>query len=402
MHQHSTHSPPQDADPEAERHSTRLRERIRAAIVDADGLLPFDRFMELALYAPGLGYYVAGAAKFGAAGDFVTAPELSPLFGDCVAVQCAESLQRLQGGDLLEFGAGSGALAVAVLTRLEQLGALPDRYLILEPSPDLQARQQERLSAAVPHLVERCRWLTGLPVDLRGLVLANEVLDAMPVHRFRIGPDGEPLEIFVTERDGTLSEIAAPIRSIGLAAALAAIQDAGFARTPGYSSEINLRAGPWLAAVGDALTAGLVLLIDYGYPAAAYYQPDRTMGTLMCHWRHQAYGDPFRHLGLQDITAHVDFSAVARAGLAAGFVIAGFATQAHFLIGCGIDRFLTIESGAIEDSLNQTQAAKQLLLPSAMGERFKVLGLARGVAGPWCGFSMRDLSDRLLSCHFST
>ena len=386
-------------DPAAARYSARLGELIRAEITAAGGLLPFDRFMDLALYAPGLGYYVAGAVKFGAGGDFVTAPEISPLFGGCVAAQAAEALGRLGGGGVLEFGAGSGALAISVLTGLEDLGALPDRYLILEPSPDLQGRQRALLAARVPHLAGRCAWLTGLPAAFRGVVLANEVLDAMPVHRFRIGVAGEPLEVCVTERDGALTEVAVPVRSPGLAAAVAALQRAGLAQTPGYTSEINLRLRPWCAALGDCLSAGLVLLIDYGYPASAYYQPDRTMGTLMCHWRHQAHGDPYRHLGLQDIGAHVDFSAVAQAALAAGLAVAGFATQAQFLIGCGIDRLMA--DAAVDGAPNQelaldlAQAVKQLLLPTAMGERFKVLGLTRGLTDPWCGFSMRDLRDRL-------
>ncbi|HYN79137.1 MAG TPA: SAM-dependent methyltransferase [Lamprocystis sp. (in: g-proteobacteria)] len=382
-------------DDAATRHTERLTALIREEISAAGGLLPFDRFMDLALYAPGLGYYVAGAAKLGADGDFVTAPELSPLFGACVAAQCAEALQRLNGGDLLEFGAGSGALAVAVLTGLERLNALPGRYLILEPSPDLQARQRDRLRAQVPHLAGRCRWLTALPSELRGVVLANEVLDAMPVHRFRIGPQGVPLEVFVADTDGVLSEVTAPIRSAGLAAAVAALQAKGLARTPGYCSEVNLRLAPWVGALSHCLAAGLVLLIDYGNPVAAYYQPDRTMGTLMCHLRQQAHGDPFSHIGLQDITADVDFSDAAQAARAVGLTLAGFSTQAQFLIGCGIDQWLAAAAGSAQPTLDLVQAVKQLMLPSAMGERFKVLGLSRGVAGPWRGFSTRDLRDRL-------
>ena len=325
----------------------------------------------------------------------MTAPEVSPLFGACVAAQCAEVLQRLGGGDLLEFGAGSGALAVSVLAELERLGALPGRYLILEPSPDLAARQRQRLAAEAPHLAGRCEWLSTLPRGLRGAVLANEVLDAMPVHRFCIGPGGEPLEVFVADRDGSIGEVTAPVRSVGLADAIDTIQAQGLAQAPGFASEINLRIAPWVTALGDCLTAGLALLIDYGNPAAAYYQPDRTMGTLMCHRRHQTHGDPYGHLGLQDITADVDFSAVAQAALAAGLAVAGFATQAQFLIGCGIDELFAQRAGSVEQTLDLTQAVKQLMLPSAMGERFKVLALTRGVAGPWRGFSMRDLRDRL-------
>jgi SAM-dependent MidA family methyltransferase len=371
--------------------SARLAEHIGAEIATAGGLLSFDRFMELALYTPGLGYYVAGAVKLGRHGDFVTAPEISPLFGRCLAAQCAEVLDRLGGGDLLELGAGTGTLAVEVLRALEQLDALPGRYLILEPSPDLQERQRMLIQARIPHLAERCAWLPRLPPTLDGVVLANEVLDAMPVHRFSIRDDGGIDEVFVTERAGVFLEVTAPVRSPGLADAVGALQAEGLAQAPGYGSEINLRLTPWMKALGGMLDAGLVLLVDYGYPRPAYYQPDRTMGTLMCHLRHQAHGDPYTHIGLQDITAHVDFTAVAEAGVAAGFDLAGFTTQAHFLIGCGIDRLLA-ES---PDAFNLTPGAKQLLLPTIMGERFKVMGLTKGIEAALCGFSIRDLSQRL-------
>ena len=373
--------------------SRRLEDRIRAEIRARGGVLAFDRFMELALYAPGLGYYVAGAPKFGPGGDFVTAPELSPLFGRCLAVQCAEVLERLDGGEILEFGAGSGALAVQILLELEALKRLPEGYRILEPSPDLQERQRTAIEAAAPHLLARCDWLTTLPERFAGVVIANEVLDAMPVHRFRIGADGEILEIGVTEADARLVEVAVPPISSGLVEAVSALHMVGLANTPGYESEINLRLAPWLSALSSALERGLVLLIDYGYPCAEYYQPERHMGTLRCHYRHQAHSDPYVHLGLQDITAHVDFTAVAEAGVTAGFEPAGFTTQAHFLIGCGIDRLM--QTASPEAALDQALGAKQLLLPTAMGERFKVLGLAKGVDGPWSGFAMRDLSERL-------
>jgi SAM-dependent MidA family methyltransferase len=387
--------PEADRNSEADQHSERLCALIRAEIAAAGGLLPFSRFMELALYAPGLGYYVAGSAKFGSGGDFVTAPEISPLYGGCIASQAAEVLQRLGGGDILEFGAGNGTLAVQVLTDLQRLESLPRRYLILEPSPDLQMRQRELIAAQLPHLVERCEWLAGLPQGLRGLILANEVLDAMPVHRFAIGHNGEPLEIFVSERDGALTEVAAPVRSVGLGSAVGAIQRAGLAQRPGYRSEVNLNLRPWFAAIGACLETGLVLVIDYGYPASAYYQADRTMGTLMCHWRHRAHANPFSNLGRQDIGAHVDFSAAARAAVQAGLRIAGFATQAQFLIGCGIDRLMTEATGRGVPEPELAQAVKRLLLPATMGERFKVLALSRGVSGPWCGFAMRDLRNRL-------
>ncbi|GAB0149534.1 MULTISPECIES: class I SAM-dependent methyltransferase [unclassified Marichromatium] len=376
----------------AQRISTALSARIDAEIAaSADALLPFDRFMELALYAPGLGYYVAGAPKFGRGGDFITAPEYSPLFGQCLAAQCAEALARLGGGDVLEFGAGSGALASQVITQLAALDRLPERYLILEPSPDLQAAQRERLATLPAPLAARCHWLERLPEGFNGVVIGNEVLDAMPVHRFAIGAAGEVLEVFVTGEDGQFREVQAAARSPGLVEAVEALQAAGLARAPGYGSEINLRLGPWFAALDGALEHALVLLADYGYPRPLYYHPERDMGTLMCHHRHRAHDDPYRHPGLQDITAHVDFSAVAEAATRAGFGLAGFTTQAHFLIGCGIDTLLA----AAPDPLDLAQQAKQLLLPDAMGERFKVIGLTRGLDGPWRGFGERDLGDRL-------
>jgi len=395
MTQHDTRrqppDEPNDTDTFAAEINARLQDRIRAEIAESAGLLPFDRFMELALYAPGLGYYVAGAEKFGPDGDFTTAPELSPLFGRCIANQCAEVLERIPEAEILEFGAGSGALAIQILGRLAEIDALPKRYRILEPSPELRRRQRDRIQQRLPHLIDRCEWLDGLPERIQGIVIANEVLDAMPVHRFRLDDAGEPLEVCVGEREGAFTDVDAPIRSPGLAECIATLQADGFALTPGYASEINLRLAPWLSALSDVLERGLALLIDYGYSRSAYYQPDRSMGTLMCHYRHQAHEDPYRYIGLQDITAHVDFTAVAEAGLGAGFELAGFTTQAHFLIGCGIDQLLS----EAPDALEQTLAAKQLLLPTEMGERFKVMGLDKGMTESWRGFSVRDLSDRL-------
>lgn len=384
-------------DPDALATSRALEARIRSEIAASGGRLGFDRFMELALYAPGLGYYVAGAAKLGPGGDFVTAPETSPLFGACIANQCADVFDSLGGGSILELGAGTGALALAVLERLDTLKALPEQYLILEPSPELAMRQRELIAGKLPEHAGRVRWLDSLPAGHRGIVLANEVIDAMPVHRFRVDDDGEPLEVFVEDRDGAFAEAAERVRSPGLAEAITEIRADGSELAPGYCSEVNLRLAPWLRALAQALERGLTLLVDYGYPRAAYYQADRAMGTLMCHLRHRAHADPYVHPGLQDITAHVDFTAAAEAGADAGFALAGFTTQAHFLIGCGIDALVSAsaESNGGAPDLDLVLGAKQLLLPGAMGERFRVLGLSKGLDGPWCGFSARDLSDRL-------
>jgi SAM-dependent MidA family methyltransferase len=381
-------------------HRAALEAEIRHHIEAAGGRIGFDRFMELALYAPGLGYYVAGAPKLGAEGDFVTAPEISPLFGRCLAQACGEALAALGGGDLLEFGAGSGRLAAELLTTLEaqddRKGPLPNRYLILEPSPDLAALQRVQLARQAPQWIDRCEWLQRLPETFEGVILANEVLDAMPVHRFCIDDDQDVLEMLVTASDSGFSEIRAPA-SPALAAAVAQLQAQGLATEPGFCSELNLRLAPWTQAVAAPLRAGLLLIIDYGYPRAELYQAERHQGTLMCHHRHQSHTDVYSHLGQQDITAHVDFTALAEAGRAAGLDLAGYTTQSSFLIGCGIDQIITKAAGDDPLALMHLSAgAKQLLLPSAMGERFQVLGLSRGLdTTNISGFRVRDLRDRL-------
>ena len=350
--------------------------------------------MELALYAPGLGYYVAGAQKFGAEGDFVTAPEISPLFGRCIARQCREVLDVLGGGDVLELGAGSGALAADLLSALLANSGFSGRYLILEPSPELRARQRALLAERVPVLVDRICWLERLPEAFTGVVLANEVADAMPVHRFRIREDGSAGEVMVGPRGDRWEEQAADPVSPGLEGAVRALQSEGLAVTPGYGSEINLRLRPWIAALAGALRRGLVLVIDYGYPRREYYHPERSEGTLLCHHRHRAHGDPYRYIGLQDITANVDFTALAEAGAEAGLGVAGYTTQAHFLIGCGLDALLA-DAMEGDGGVELILGAKQLVLPSAMGERFCVFALTKGIEGSWRGFSVRDLRGRL-------
>lgn len=377
-------------------HSERLAAAIRARIAAQGGFLPFDQFMELALYAPGLGYYAAGAHKFGAGGDFVTAPELSPLFSRCLAAQCAEVLEDLAGGDILELGAGSGVMAVGILEELQRRGRLPGCYRILEPSPELRARQQATLAAQAPHLLSRVHWLDALPQGLEGLVLANEVLDAMPVHRFRVGADRAIEEIGVRWAGGRWQEGAGPPVSPGLVAAVERLQARGLATAEGYRSEVNLRLSPWMRALSEGLRRGVVLLIDYGYPETEFYLAERTGGTLMCHFRHRVHSDPYWWVGLQDITAHVDFSAVAAGAIAAGFELSGYTTQAHFLLGCGLDRLLAeIDPADTDAHLKAVQAAKRLLLPQHMGERFQVLGLHKGTPRPLCGFGLRDLRERL-------
>lgn len=384
-----------EPDAQARAHSLKLVSLIRDEIAAAGGRIPFDRYMELALYAPGLGYYTAGARKFGGAGDFVTAPEISPLFARCLARQCRQVLEDLGGGVILEVGAGSGVLAADLLLELERLGCLPERYLILDLSPDLQQRQRQTLEQRAGHLVGRVDWLSGFPErPFSGVVIANELLDAMPVHRFRYA---DPLlqEQYVSwtgEQFELLWDAPASADfARQLAAPLARLQG-----VDGFESEINLRAGPWLAELAGSLERGAALLIDYGHSGAEYYHPARNRGTLMCHYRHRAHDDPLVYPGLQDITAHVDFSAIAEAALASGFHVAGYTTQAFFLMGSGLDQLVAeSDPNDAEAHLDLVQGVKRLTLPTEMGERFKVLGLTRGWDGPLTGFAMRDMRDRL-------
>ena len=372
-----------------------MRTLLRDAIAEAGGALPFDRYMELALYAPALGYYVNGRRKFGETGDFITAPEISPLFGRCLARQVSECLTRLEGGSVLEFGAGSGRMASDMLRELAELDCLPDRYLILELSPSLQQIQRETLRATVPELISRVVWLTELPAEpLDTVVVANELLDAMPVHRFRATAAGWQEAVVGVDGDGFAESWMAP-RATGLEPALQRIwpEDSPPA---GYSSEINLRLAPWLKAVGKSMRRGYLLLIDYGYPQHEYYHAERTQGTLICHFRHRAYADPYFLPGLQDMTANVDFTAVATAAVDSGFSLAGYTTQAHFLLDSGLDdMMMASDPSDIQAHLRLAQGVKKLTLPSEMGERFKVMALARGVSDELSGFRARDLRNVL-------
>jgi SAM-dependent MidA family methyltransferase len=377
--------------------SEQLVSRLRHEIESAGGFLPFRRYMELALYAPGLGYYAAGSHKLGAGGDFTTAPETSPLFARCLARQVHEVLACLGGGDVLEFGAGTGALAVEMLAALERLGGLPGRYQILELSPDLRARQQQAVSQLPEALRDRVQWLDALPAagSFTGVMLGNEVLDAMPVEVFSWS--GETvLERGVGWDAGQLVWAEGPAGPELDAAAQRLYEATGRAWPVGYTSERNPEQGPWIAALSGALAGGLILLIDYGYPRAEYYSPERSRGTLMAYYRHRSLDAPFFLPGLTDITAHVDFTAVADAGQAAGLDVLGYTTQAWFLIGAGLDQFF--QEAASDDPREQMALAgqvRQLTLPGEMGERFQVIGLGRGIEGPLVGFTGRDLRSRL-------
>ncbi len=383
-------TPPLSADEAA--HSSAVAALIRAEVRCAGGWLSFERFMALALYAPGLGYYSAGSVKIGAGGDFVTAPELSGLFSRCVAGQCAEVLEG--GGEILELGAGTGRMAAAVLTELGARGRLPQRYAILEVSADLAERQRRRIGALPAALAERVVWLERLPErPVRGVILANEVLDALPCRRFTL-EGGVIRELGVALEGERLIERSAPADA-ALSAEWERLRDQLPAPlADGYVSEIALRVAPWLVGVAGCLERGVALLFDYGLPRAHYYHPQRRTGTLRCHFKHRVHDDPYVNLGVQDITAWVDFTRVAEAALECGLEVAGFATQAAFLLATGIERFIAEADGPVEHA-RRAGEARRLLLPGEMGEAFKVMALTRDFGRPLSGFALQDLRGSL-------
>jgi len=384
------------------RHAARVQELLAAEIAAAAGWISFERFMELALYAPGLGYYSAGARKFGVGGDFTTAPEISVLYGACVARQCADVLRALGTGSIVELGAGSGQLAADILARLEALRQLPAEYRILEVSADLRDRQRRLLGQRLPHLIERVRWLDRPPEEpFDGIVLANEVLDALPVVRFRWYRDRVE-ELGVVIEDGGFGWAPRPASRVLTEACLRlrATQAAAAAgRDPwdeGYVSEYCPRLPAWTQSVTASLRAGAAFWFDYGLPRRQYYLAERHEGTLICHFRQRAHGDPLVHPGLQDITAWVDFTLLAEACRPAGFELAGFTTQAYFLAGAGIDQ--EMRSNAREDETAFARLANQarrLMLPGEMGESFKAMAWLRGIDVALCGFTLQDLRHTL-------
>ena len=370
--------------PEAREHSARVAAHIRQEIHAAGGSIGFERYMERALYAPGLGYYMAGARKLGAEGDFVTAPEISPLFGRTLAHQVREVL-ALAGNEVLEVGAGSGALAASLLCELERLDALPSRYLILELSPDLRRRSRDTLAGRMPHLMERIAWLNQLPPAFRGCILGNEVLDAMPVSLV-CRANGE-----LRERGVTVAEARFAWSARSLPEALVPRIDRSWFPFDGYCSEIQRHAQGFVKTLGDVLARGVALFVDYGFPRREYYHPQRASGTLRCHYRHHAHDDPFFLPGLQDMTSHIDFTAMAQAGAAGGLELLGYANQAQFLINCGITDL--VAHTPAEDPRAYLPLAAQvqkLTSPAEMGELFKVIALGKGVTPTLLGFRSGD------------
>ncbi len=389
MPPHLAHLPPPA--PDAQALSDQLRTLVANEIKAAGGYISFARYMELALYTPGLGYYSAGSRKLGAAGDFVTAPEMSPLFARCLARQLAQ-LHSEGLRAVLEIGAGSGALAVEMLLEMHALGCTPERYWILELSADLRERQKASIALRAPALVARVQWLDVMPDTFDGVIVANEVLDATPAHVVTTCQD-DVLEAFVqwSKDDGSFhwyeTQASEQIRSVVSPLNLPA---------HGYRTEINLTANALVATLTRMLTRGVMLFIDYGFPAHEFYHPQRSAGTLMCHYRHHAHDDPFAFVGLQDITTHVDFTAVATAAADGGATLLGYTSQALFLLNCGITELLSATSASDARAYAPLAAQVQKLTsPAEMGELFKVIALGKRVDTPLRGFARGDKSHTL-------
>ena len=374
---------------EALAHSAQLCELIRRDISAQGNWIPFSHFMEMALYAPGLGYYTAGARKFGQEGDFITAPELSSFFGRTLARQLIEIMQA-SSPHILELGAGSGKLALDVLRELEALGSLPESYSILEISADLRERQQILIREKLPHLAARVFWLDALPEKIAGVVIGNEVLDALPVHLLHWA-EGQILERGVScVNDRFVWQDRLPVNTSLLDIAK------NFSVPDNYLSEVSLAVRGLITSLCERMDIGALLLIDYSFGTREYYHPQRSQGTLMCHYRHQAHDDPFFLPGLQDITAHVDFTAIAETAIDHGAHFLGYTSQAHFLINSGVLNFLKeVSPDDIHTYAPLSAQLQKLTSPAEMGELFKVIALGKGIDEPLTGFSRGDLS-RLL------
>ncbi len=375
--------------------SAALTRIIAAEIGYGGGWMSFARYMELALYAPGLGYYSGGSHKFGVAGDFLTAPELTPLYGQALARQVAQILAA-SSPLVIEAGAGSGRLAADLLPALEALGCAPERYRILELSGELRARQQATLHEHAPRLADRVDWLEELPERFSGCLLGNEVLDAMPTHALRWSDDDPGQSVM--ERGVGLSDERLVVAERPATGALLAAAEALEVAAP-YRGEISLAVRAWVAELARRLERGAMLLVDYGLARHELYHPQRSGGTLRCHYRHRVHEDPFWFPGLSDITSHVDFTAVAEAGFDAGLDVLGYTTQANFLINCGIAELLQEHrdlggagqaAGDSVADLRARGAVNVLISPNEMGELFKVIALGRGISGPLLGFHRGD------------
>ncbi len=392
---HSQSLPEPSADALA--HSEKLIARIREEIDAHDGSITFRRYMEMALYELALGYYVAGTHKIGAQGDFITAPEISPLFSQCIAQQCQEVLTTLQqdkiaNSSILELGAGSGKMAVDILLTLETQSCLPETYYILDLSPDLKWRQKETLEHKAPHLLHLVKWLPQLPENFNGIIIGNEVLDAMPVDVFTQLKENIFEHHIIWQDDKFVEQLQPASKALSQTVQALKIP---LEATP-YTSEINPNLEAWFKALSKSMTKGIILLADYGYPQKEYYLAERNKGTLICHYQHLVNEAPVLYTGLQDITANVDFTAVAEAADLSGFNVAGFTSQAAFLTNAGLEKyFMQALDKNPDDQYKLAQQVRTLSLPSEMGERFKFIALNKDYNKLLIGFTENDQRYRL-------
>lgn len=380
---------------------------IQDELAAEGGWLPFDRYMERALYAPGLGYYSGGARKFGwrsaDGSDFVTAPELSPLFARTLARALAQALSASGTRALMEFGAGTGRLAAGVMTALDALGVAFDSYAIVELSGELRERQRQTIETLAGPLAARVQWLDALPAQFEGVALGNEVLDAMPVQLFaRLGGRWHERGVALGENgafgfvDRAIDDPADALAAGRVPQALLDEIDAMVPADVDYVTETHAAANGFTRTVCTMLTRGAAFFIDYGFPRAEYYHPQRTEGTLMCHYRHRAHDDPFVYPGLQDITSHVEFTGIAEAGTEAGADLLGFTSQARFLMNAGItDVLAEFDPSDAARFLPAANAVQKMVSEAEMGELFKVIAFSRGIDGMIDAFSRGDRSHTL-------
>ncbi|RMH13515.1 MAG: class I SAM-dependent methyltransferase [Gammaproteobacteria bacterium] len=377
--------------------SETLVKKIRERICRQERI-PFSEYMQLALYTPELGYYTGQSVRFDEQGDFTTAPNISPVFGACLARQCQQVLQKLGSGRILELGAGNGQMAVDILTRLEQEGMLPQAYQILECSPMLRVAQQETLQSKLPHVMSRVEWLDSLPSRFEGVIVANEFLDALPVERLRWTGQRWLRSLVSMDENENLVEEFFTVEDASLGQAVEHV----FAERQsdlceGYTTEMCPLAAEWASQLSGCLHQGLILLLDYGYPRSEYYHPQRTNGTLTCFYRHRRHDNPLIIPGLQDISCHVDFTRLVEVAVEEGVDLSGFNTQAAFLMACGLGEWME-KQGQAEDirrRITRNDAVDRLLAPGEMGELVKVIGFQKGIEEPMLGFGLQDMSYRL-------
>ena len=377
-------------------HSQKVCERLKQEIKNQDGMISFKRFMEIAMYEPGLGYYSTGAFKFGKHGDFVTAPELSTVYSYCIAKQCQQILKDLEKGRILELGPGTGRMACDILLALEKYESLPDKYFLLEPSADLRVRQQEYIKQQIPHLEKIINWLDEIPDSaFEGIILANEVLDAMPVCRF-VYSNNKIKELNVGIENNRFVWLESPFDNETFQIVNRELEPFLDTWPQGYTSEINTDIQSFINSFSDFIKQGAIIIADYGYPRQDYYHPQRINGTLLCHYRHRVHNDPFFYPGLQDITSSVNFTRLAEAAVNAGLDVHGYTTQAHFLISCGLEEVIKqLEDGNLLDNARLSSQIRQLTMPGEMGERFKFIALSKNMNVPLLGFEFVDLRAKL-------